>query len=214
MWNRIEDSLFDDPKLQSVCVSLNLDDSTVIGMLVKLWGKAMVYASDGVLSAYDTKVWVKWAGWNGDAEGFKAALMDAGKPKKKGFIEELDGEIVLHNWQKYGGYQLEQMDKKAQNQKEYRERQSKQTKKPPETAEELLGLFNAEELVDLQANHPGVALKEQAERCLTWWKESNKKMVRPKTAYLNWLEKAKPSLPVAQSKPAIPHTVKCELRNE
>lgn len=42
----------------------------------------------------------------------------------------------------------------------------------------------------LKPKYPELNVKEEIEKCDTWWSEGRKKMTRPKTAYRNWLDRA------------------------
>ena len=55
----------------------------------------------------------------------------------------------------------------------------------------LLQAFSEEERQALSQTFPGYDLSYEAQKCLDWWSEGGRKMKRPKSAFRNWLEKAK-----------------------
>ena len=44
---------------------------------------------------------------------------------------------------------------------------------------------------ELRPKYPGIDIDSEWERCKLWWSEGNKEMKRPKSAFINWLNKAR-----------------------
>ena len=57
----------------------------------------------------------------------------------------------------------------------------------------MLELFNATAMAGLVARYPLLDIPWEAEKCVVWWREKGKKMKQPRSAFHNWLGKAKPS---------------------
>ncbi|MFA6270756.1 MAG: hypothetical protein WC657_06150 [Candidatus Paceibacterota bacterium] len=145
----------------------------------------------------------------------------------------IDENKTIHDWYDYAGHNIERNQRNAERARATRaarkqdvtppsqptdvpdktDKPTRQTKKAPATADELIGLFTFEELQGLGKTFNGVDMEYQAGKCIDWWRENKRTMKSPKVAFKNWLEKAKPTLPVAQARPTL-QTVKCELRNE
>jgi hypothetical protein len=75
----------------------------MIGHLHLLWWWALEFAPDGDLTDMDVEDLADGAGWIGDAGTLFAALRDCGPGNSAGFVEELDGKTLLHDWDEYGG---------------------------------------------------------------------------------------------------------------
>lgn len=58
---------------------------------------------DGNMDGWTHEVIADFAAWPGDAEKFVTALLQCGRPKKRGLIEERDGVLYLHEWKKWQG---------------------------------------------------------------------------------------------------------------
>ena len=70
-----------------------------------------------------------------------------------------------------------------------------------DTAQDLINLFTPEEQAQWLVRFPKIDILYEAERCLLHWSEGTKRRHRPKSALPNWLNNARPSKPVANSKP-------------
>ena len=57
----------------------------------------------------------------------------------------------------------------------------------------MLELFNDTALAELVAKYPLLDIPWEAEKCVVWWRGKGKKMKQPRSAFHNWLGKAKPS---------------------
>lgn len=72
---------------------------------MELWWWALDNVKpDGALSGLSAEEIALAASWDGDAESFVAAMVDAG------FIDELDGALFLHDWYDYAGKLLEKRE--------------------------------------------------------------------------------------------------------
>ena len=70
-----------------------------------------------------------------------------------------------------------------------------------DTPQDLINLFTPEEQAQWLVRFPNIDVLYEAERCLMHWSEGTRRMQRPKSALTNWLNNARPSKPVADSKP-------------
>ncbi len=77
----------------------------VVGYLHFLWWWAMDFAQDGSLARYDAYEIAEAAQWNGDAQAFLDALIEAG------FIDRKGDDLTLHDWDEYAGKLLERRAK-------------------------------------------------------------------------------------------------------
>jgi len=55
----------------------------------------------------------------------------------------------------------------------------------------LLTRFSADDMVELRARFPQVDVEWEADKCVMWWREKHRKLSRPRSAFMNWLEKSK-----------------------
>lgn len=46
---------------------------------------------------------------------------------------------------------------------------------------------------ELRPKYPGIDLDKEWGKCQLWWSESDREMKRPKSAFINWLGKARPT---------------------
>ena len=62
---------------------------------------------------------------------------------------------------------------------------------------ELLECYSEEEREAINSKFTQVDIEWEANKCVLWYKEKKRTMRRPKSAFMNWLDKAKPQLFVA-----------------
>lgn len=83
----------------------------VIGYLHYLWWWALDYAQNGSLARYDNAEIAEAARWEGDADTFVNALIDAG------YIDKTDEGLQLHDWYEYAGKLVERREKDRERKK-------------------------------------------------------------------------------------------------
>jgi len=97
-WIEMHQSLRTHDKTLVLTRLLGLKRYEVIGMLVSLWLWALDIADiNGKLGNLIEEDIEEALGWKGDTGALSAALIESG------FIDRLDGALVLHNWYKYAG---------------------------------------------------------------------------------------------------------------
>lgn len=117
-WIESHDTLKDHPKTRRFRRSLGVNLPQVIGHLHLLWWWALEYAENGDLSKYDAADIAEAAGWDGDADDFLGALVDAG------FVDKDDNDgFSLHDWHDYAGRLIEKREQNRERQRRYRLRQ-------------------------------------------------------------------------------------------
>lgn len=102
-WIESHQELRDHPKVARLARLLEVDRATAIGMLHLLWWWALDHAESGDLGEYDAVDIADACLWEGPAETLVKALLDCGPGTREGFIEEVEGRWVLHNWWQYAG---------------------------------------------------------------------------------------------------------------
>jgi len=83
----------------------------VIGYLHYLWWWALDYAQNGSLARYDNAEIAEAARWEGDADTFVNALIDAG------YVDKTDEGLQLHDWYEYAGKLVERREKDRERKK-------------------------------------------------------------------------------------------------
>lgn len=101
-WIESHQSLLNHPKTKRAARQLSVPVVHMIGHLHLLWWWALDYAPDGDLSAFDIDDLADAAGWEGVADEFVKALIDAGG-KGPGFLDSDAAGLRIHNWQERGG---------------------------------------------------------------------------------------------------------------
>jgi hypothetical protein len=124
-WIESHQELADHPKTKRAARALGVSLPTVIGHLHLLWYWALDYAQTGDLSQFDSADIADAAKWEGDAEAFVTALAECGPGDQPGFLESLDGKLVLHDWMDYAGKLIEQREEDRTRKREAREKKRK-----------------------------------------------------------------------------------------
>lgn len=114
-WIELHQSLFDHRKTLAAADALDLPEVHLVGHLASLWSWCLDNAPDGTLPE-SKRIIARGARWTGDAEAFVAALVSAN------FIADVDGSLVIVNWEQYGGKLIEKRKENAAKQARYRER--------------------------------------------------------------------------------------------
>jgi hypothetical protein len=114
-WIESHQSLSRHRKTLYVTAALGIPRILVIGHLHELWWWALDNADvNGHLGRVSPEILAESAGFSRKKSGiFVNALLDAGGPGRKGFLEidEGDGGFVLHNWYKYAGRYNDQRER-------------------------------------------------------------------------------------------------------
>jgi hypothetical protein len=121
-WIESHQELKEHPKTKRLARLLDASVVTTVGHLHFFWWWAMVYAEDGDLSMFDNEDIADAACWEGDAERFVSALTDCGLKDHAGFLEVIDGKLVIHDWQEYGGRLAEKKEQNRERQRNFREK--------------------------------------------------------------------------------------------
>jgi DnaD/phage-associated family protein len=93
---------------------LNISGPLAVGHLHFLWYWAVDYAQDGEITQYTPYDIADASGWEGDAEAFFNALIEAG------FIDVIDDRYFLHDWYDYAGKLIEYRKKDAERKRKSR----------------------------------------------------------------------------------------------
>lgn len=107
-WIESHQTLKDHPKLKRLRRRLGIPAVQAIGHLHILWWWALDFAQEGELSGYDCADIADAADWEGDAERFFEALVEAG------FIDRDEAGVRLHDWWDYAGKLIERRRKDAE----------------------------------------------------------------------------------------------------
>lgn len=110
-WIESHDTLEDHPKTRKLARTLEISIPTAIGHLHCLWWWAMKYAQTGDLTKFEAGDVADAARWEGDAQAFLQALLNAG------FI---DPDMQIHDWYEYAGRLIEKRKANAERTKAWR----------------------------------------------------------------------------------------------
>ena len=106
-WIQSHQELRQHPKVRKAAKMLGISAPALIGHLHCLWWWALDYADDGDLSKYDALDIAHAAIWENDPESFIDALKTCGMKDGPGFLENVDGRLVIHDWWEYTGKLVE-----------------------------------------------------------------------------------------------------------
>lgn len=96
----------DHPKTKRAARLLGVRQSELVGCLHFLWYWALEYAPDGDVEDFEAEDLADAADWPGDPELFVDALLNCGPKDSAGFLERLDGRLVIHDWEENQGSQF------------------------------------------------------------------------------------------------------------
>ena len=117
-WIESHQELRNHPKTKRLARELKITVAAAIGHLHCLWWWATDYAPDGDLTEYEAWEIADAAYYEGkNTEKFKDALIFAG------FLDNTNGRLILHDWNDYGGKNLNRQKKATERVQRYRERQ-------------------------------------------------------------------------------------------
>jgi hypothetical protein len=125
LYIQVDVTLIDHPKTKKLARLLGVNRMTTVGHLVALWSWAAQYAPDGDLTNYKAEPGslADGAQWEGDAALFMSSLIDSKIGGGCGFLEDVNGRLMLHDWADYFGKLIERREADAQRQREKRERE-------------------------------------------------------------------------------------------
>lgn len=118
-WIESHQELRNHPKTKRLARELRISVAAAIGHLHCLWWWATDYAPDGDLTEYEDWEIADAAYYEGkNIEKFKDALIFAG------FLDNTEGRLLLHDWNDYGGKNVQQRQKAREKTQRYRDRQN------------------------------------------------------------------------------------------
>lgn len=112
-WIELHQTVWTHRKTVALAEALDLDDTYAAAHVARLWSWALDNAiidhdaKRGLLTGMSARVIATGAGWKGDAPAFVAALRGCG------YIDDHDGQLVLHDWWDYAGKYLDKREKNA-----------------------------------------------------------------------------------------------------
>lgn len=113
-WIESHQSLLTHRKTGRLARVLRTSRVTSIGHLHAVWWWCMDNAPDGDLSDIEPEELAEAAMWEGDPTEFVEALISAG------FIDQCDGELVVHDWNDYAGKLIEKRKSDAERKRRLR----------------------------------------------------------------------------------------------
>ncbi len=118
-WIESHQELRNHPKTKRLARELKISVAAAIGHLHCLWWWATDYAPDGDLTEYEDWEIADAAFYEGkNTEKFKDALIFVG------FLDNINGRLLLHDWNDYAGKNLQQRQKAREKTQRYRDRQN------------------------------------------------------------------------------------------
>lgn len=136
-WIELHQGLGTHVKTRRLCKLLGIGPAQAVGHLALLWTWALDAAENGSLAKYQADDLALVCEWDGDAAAFVAAL------EKAGFLDSVDGELVIHDWQDYIGRLLEARERYKQmtneRVKRWRERHAEKRGNAEVTRNETVG---------------------------------------------------------------------------
>ncbi|MGC6586571.1 HNH endonuclease [Paenibacillus sp. Dod16] len=113
-WLESHQSLGRHIKTKRLSRKLGITVPATIGHLHLLWWWAMDNLPDGCISLLEPEDIADEMMWTGDADELLNALIDVG------FIDEIDGQLFIHDWHDYIGKLLQSREKKSNRTSEMR----------------------------------------------------------------------------------------------
>lgn len=123
-WIESHQELRGHPKTKRLARMLGVSMVTAVGHLHFLWWWALEYAMSGDLSNVDPIDIADAAMWDADPEQFVSSMVKCGGGKP-GFLEYVDGQLSIHDWDHYVGRLREQREVNAERQRRHREKRKK-----------------------------------------------------------------------------------------
>lgn len=128
---QVAETLIDHPKTTRAMRALRINRMQVVGHLVAMWNWALKNAPDGDLSRFSVRDISDAARFtdpddfeeeaDGAARRFVEALQECRTSESgHGFLGVVDGRLVIHDWQEYGGKLLAKREDNAQRKRQQR----------------------------------------------------------------------------------------------
>jgi hypothetical protein len=142
-WIESHQTVWAHAKTRKAARRLGIPDVQLVGHLHALWHWALDHAEDGNVGKYDAEDLAIAARWDGEPDGFVAALVDCGPGDSAGFFERggsygppedaTVGELVLHDWWQYAGKLI------ARRREDRDRKRAKRSADPADTPEDVQG---------------------------------------------------------------------------
>lgn len=120
-WFELHARLPNHHKIPDLADALDVSQAQAVGHLVMLWCWCFNYVKDGNLTGIKPRSIARSCGWSGDPEAFLQGLVDAG------WVDSDDDELLVHDWQEYGGKRLRQGAAHAERMRESRSKGPRQS---------------------------------------------------------------------------------------
>lgn len=137
-WIESHQELRRHPKTKRLARLLGIPIPQAIGHLHCLWWWALDYAEDGYLDKFDAFDIAEAAMYEGDADGFLAALINCGPKDDPGFVDA--DTLQLHDWDEYAGRLIEKRAANAERARKSRERKEDRARNVRATNAQRAGL--------------------------------------------------------------------------
>lgn len=121
-WLESHQTLRDHPKVLRLARLLDVQRTSVVGLLHFLWWWALDHAEDGDVTDFDALDLAVAAGWEGDPDEFVKALMECGPGDRSGFLHREGDRLVLHDWWDYAGKLVDRRIKDRERKKVQRQK--------------------------------------------------------------------------------------------
>lgn len=115
-WIEVHQSLINHRKIILLADLLDIQEAHVGGHLIWFWLWCLDNAPSGLLDGITPRMIARAAQWNGDPEVFIDALTESG------FLDDVDGQLEIHDWDLYAGRLIEKREDNAKRMKEARAR--------------------------------------------------------------------------------------------
>lgn len=121
-WIESHEELLSHPKSKRLKRKLNVSIHEVVGILHFFWHWAIKYAEDGDITKFSSEDIADAIEFDGDADNLIQSLIESG------FVDEVDGNRIIHDWFDYGGKLILWRRKEADRLKKYRADKTKKGK--------------------------------------------------------------------------------------
>jgi hypothetical protein len=101
-WLEIHTVLIRHRKIKKFARKLKIAPVVAVGHLTTLWSNVLELAEDGDITKWTIEDISEYGGWEGEPKAFYEAL----KNDKDGFIDEVGGKKLVHDWFDYAGKYL------------------------------------------------------------------------------------------------------------
>ncbi len=101
-WIELHTVLIRHRKVKALARSLGIKPVEVVGYLATFWGNVLELAEDGDITKWSIEDEAEYSGWEGNPKKFHEAMLNNGE----GFIDEIDGKKIVHDWWEYAGRYL------------------------------------------------------------------------------------------------------------